>query len=550
MKNIVFLIILLVCINVVSYAYSDSFEYMLDVMGMEIETENGHKINEEMFNAYNQFVYGNPLLIKSGQRWKNVNDGRWTKNGGIWSGTGTRGEYWVLGYNISEDPIHNHKFPVDKEPPTSPIEWRYVYLPEAEGSWINSELYRREEQKTYMLTTKLTRNNVTYDLTALDIGLDRAKVENYATWKTEGNIYTRRYDINNQEWAANFIVPPMAGNAELKAELKLPDGDEYEILEDEDSIIIPIEYGCEVIKLTDFAKKEHVKEIASELVLDERKVDVTKESKETELRKMTQIIINKNDYPNQSSVEISLSCKSHLLTEFTVDGALTDVVTKKIYIEIAGVNEPSEQLNVKDENKNYEIDAVPPIIDSVEIGRYTSSKTIPLNTARKTGTEFICAGHTLVINVKARNTDYITLEFAGDSSIVTLDETTKRFEWVEPRERNVKTKYSTLKELQNAYKKRRTLFSKEEIENTSYFEYRYVIPYETKQTLNSWSTLRNKSGDAFNIEDGKLFSRIISPYEIVIKAHSDDGVRTKRIKLDVFERWDTLYNRDLSPYIK
>ena len=38
--------------------------------------------------------------------------------------------------------------------------------------------------------------------------------------------------------------------------------------------------------------------------------------------------------------------------------------------------------------------------------------------------------------------------------------------------------------------------------------------------------------------------------EIVIKAYSKEGVRTKSVSLDVFERWDTLYNRNLTPYIK
>ena len=82
------------------------------------------------------------------------------------------------------------------------------------------------------------------------------------------------------------------------------------------------------------------------------------------------------------------------------------------------------------------------------------------------------------------------------------------------------------------------------------FECMYVIPYKTKQTLHSWDTLRIESNDAFEIDEKKLFSRISSPYEIVFKVNGPTGVSTERVKLDVFERWDTLYNRDLSKYVR
>ena len=55
---------------------------------------------------------------------------------------------------------------------------------------------------------------------------------------------------------------------------------------------------------------------------------------------------------------------------------------------------------------------------------------------------------------------------------------------------------------------------------------------------------------AFEINEQELFSRITKPYEIVIKAESENGIATKREKLDVFEAWNTIYNRDLRKYVR
>ena len=77
-----------------------------------------------------------------------------------------------------------------------------------------------------------------------------------------------------------------------------------------------------------------------------------------------------------------------------------------------------------------------------------------------------------------------------------------------------------------------------------------MIPYETTQTLHSWSSLRNESKNAFDIDESKLFTSKGTPYRLVIKASSYMGTRTKTQALDVAERWDVLFNRDISKYIK
>ena len=196
------------------------------------------------------------------------------------------------------------------------------------------------------------------------------------------------------------------------------------------------------------------------------------------------------------------------------------------------------------------MDAIPPHIDSIDLGRQENGKIVPLKIVRKTNSAFICAGQVLAIEVETSNADYITLEFSGDASIVTLDDVTEKCEWTDPRSRGVSTRYTSLAKLKAAYQQKVRINPYKTREEKSYFKYYYVIPYKTKQTFHSWSSLREISRDAFSIDESQLFTRKTNPYGVVIKAYSSEGVRTKSVSLDVFERWDTLYNRDLTPYIK
>lgn len=552
MRKIIILIIILIVITTSVLAYTDKFIYMIEIMNISLVANNGYYLNEEVFKQYNQLVYGSPLLAKEGQRWKNVENGKWTQNGGAWNGIGIRGEYWILGFDINGDPIHNHQFPVDIEPPTPPTVWRYVPLPNAESSWNDTRKYLYEEQKIYMQTQKLMRNGIVYDITALDIGLDKARAENYATWKTSGNIYTRRYDINNKEWAANFIVPPMAGDAELLAFMNLQYGNEYIIGKDEEEVEIPINFGCEVTKLNEYAKVEHIKEIKSTLIVEETIKDMVSDSKINKTEKKTSIIINKNDFPGVGRLELKLINDSALLTEFTLDGVLTDVAVETIYINIEENKKEDYEIEVDNKNETKDPEMVAPKINSINLKRVAGNKLLDLNIAKKTGERFICAGQVLAIKVDTSNfVNKITIEFQGNSSIVTLDDLTRRFEWDEPKIRGESTRYSTLKELQQAYKFPKTVYpSSTTYEGEGLFITQYVIPYKTKQTLHSWASLRELSKDTFSIDESKLFSRINKPYVIKVKAYSSNGVITREVKLDIFERWDTLYNRDISKYIK
>lgn len=545
---IIIVIILMFC-NV--FAYSEEFETMIEIMGIEKITEHGYTINEEIYNQYNQFVYGSPLNIKQGQRWKDVKDGLWTKNGGAWNGSGIRGEYWVLGYNIFENEIHNHKFPVDIEPPTPPNQWRYVELTDALSSWNDITKYLDKDQRDYMMNTKLMRNNITYELTAKDIGLNKTRVENYATWKTNGNIYTRRYDMNNKEWAANFIVPPMAANAEIESQLYLPNGKNYTIDAEETEIEIPIEYGADVINLTEYSKKEHVKIIKSQLYINGDLISEVSDEKILNVSDLKNLVINKSVF-SENNVEIEVMVKSMLLTEFLADGALVDIKTETIKIHIETLEEETSENYVKDVYDTNFSEFPPPEITQITLSRIEDGEEKALPIAKKTNTQFICAGQILQIDLKAINLpERITLQFSGNTSINTLDDLTKKFEWDDPVARKIKKRYPTLEKLKEQYDGVVSAkIIKEYSNGDKDFRITYVIPYRTKQTLHSWSTLREQSKDAFNIDATRLFSRIQKPYTLVFKVSGPLGKTTKRVELDVFERWDTLYNRDLRPYMK
>lgn len=544
------MILIILCFSI-SFAYSEKFELMISTMGIATENVNGKVLNEEKYNKYSLFVYGSPNDGYSGQRWKNVDDGLWT-NGS------NKGEYWILGENQNGYEVHNHKFPMDVEPPTTPEQWRYANISNAESSWLDQSKYMDDYQKEYMLNSKLMRNEVTYNITALDIGLDKVRLENYATWTTKGSVYTERYDMQNKRWAANFMVPPMAGNARLEGYAKFPNGTEYQVSNDESSIDIPINYGAKVLDLSDYARKEHVKEIKSELYINDSLISSISNTECLEVDNSKTYTVYKNG--DNETIVLYVTVKSSLITKFITDGALVDIQKYVLVIqfgekeeeEVILNEEPDTYFRAVETEIEYESEEFPPPkITNVTIKRIVNGEQKDLLISRKTGKAFVCAGQTITISVAINNSvDRAYISFQGDSSIFTFDDLTKRFEWDEPRQRKEKTYFNNLNAFRKMYSA--TIFLNKDSSDgeTTYYSYTYIIPYGTKQTLNSWSTLREKNQDAFSIDENQLFTRITSPYQLVVKASGIGGMDTKRVELDVFERWDTLYNRNISKYVK
>ncbi len=556
--NILFISIFTYTLATSCYAYSNTFDYMLSVMDVNIENIHGLKINEDVYNKYSLFVYGSPEEMHQGQRWKDVENG-------LWNNGKAQGEYWILGENYNGYEVHNHKFPADIEPPTTPEQWRYALISNAQSSWQDQSKYMDDFQRDYMLNTKLMRNEVTYNITALDIGLDKVRLENYATWKTKGSVYTERYDKDNKRWAANFMTMPMSADSKINSFAEFQDGEDYFVPSGDSSISIPITFGAEATDLSEFARKEHVKEIKSEIYINDLLIDSVSGSERLYVSKEIEYSVLK---PIESNIlTLNIEIKSHLTTKFTTDGALVDIkyYTLTIYFGV------EKEENIEEEEELPEDDYIeprtyyngvldinradnelvpPPVIESIKVHRIKNGNDVELLKLKNSTQKFVCAGETISVEVViSNNVSFVEMSFNGDSSIFTFDTVTKKVEWDEPRARNKSTFKSTLKEFEQMYQGSVRMKKISSTDTTSTFYYSYIIPSETKQTLNSWNTLRQKAGDAFKINDNQLFTRIRSPYEIVIYAKGFGGEATKRTSLDVFERWDTIYNRDISQYV-
>ena len=516
-------------------------------MDVKLENVHGKKLNEAIFNTYSLLVYGSPNDGYSGQRWKDVENGGWIKDS-------RTGEFWILGENIDGYEVHNHKFPVDIEPPTTPENWRYALINNARESWQDQSKYMDDFQKEYMLNSKLMRNNITYNITVNDIGLDKARIENYATWKTKGTIYTQRFDKSGKRWAANFMVEPMAADAKLQSFAEFPNGKIYSVPEENDVQIL-INYGGEVIDLTDYAKPEHIKEIKSQIYINDVLIGEVSDSEKSKVEANIEYLVTKSF--EGEVVILNVSVKSILITKFKTDGPLVDVKNYQVIINFGNdlieehpIDDTSYYHNVKDDYESTNEIIPPPAITSIKINRKIDGESTNLLISKKSNKEFVCAGQTITIYVTVVNpVDRVSLSFEGDSSIITFDDVTKKFEWDEPKSRNKKTFFSNLDGFKKMYRGSVSMELNGYTGETAIYSYTYIIPYNTKQTLESWATLREKSQDAFSINERQLFNRIKKPYQIVIKASGFGGVTTERKDLDVFERWDTLYNRDLSKYI-
>lgn len=554
MKKVICLfLIIFTMTSSVSYAYSTGFEYMINSLEIPVENTNGLWINEEIYNKYDLIVYGDPFSVKEKQRWKEVENGNWSYGKGIWNGEGIRGEYWILGENAVGKEVHNEIFPDDYTSGISPTEWNYIEILDAEESWMDIATYHSDLQREYMLKQKLSRKGITYDLTIEALGIKKARVENFATWKTAGSVYTENLREDGKRFVATFNIAPMAANAEIRSILNLENGSNYSIPKESNNIEIPISYGAIIENLSEYVSREDIKNIQAELLIDGARVGTLTGTETLNLDGIYTLKVDKTKYENESVIEILVKCNAVAETHFSND---IPMYASKEEIIVIQLEKEESIVEVENVNRRFESGDKPKIA-SIEIKRITTDSNgreeyVNLNVAKKTNTQFVCAGQVIYIRVKTLNyTSSVTLEIEGDRSITTLDGLTEKFEWTEPRARGVSTRYKTLTALKNSYKMPRRLTLEEDAGGgVRYFSTIYVIPYETKQTLNSWSKIREETRNAFEIEEEKLFERINEQYSFVFKARSDIGITTKRKDLDIFEAWNTIYNRDLSKYVK
>lgn len=437
----------------IAYAYSNNFENMIKVLEIPIENTNGLVLNEEIYNEYNLLVYGNPLLVKNKQRWKASENGKWTYGGGTWKGEGIRGEYWILGENAVGKEVHNELFPDDYNSGISPVDWNYIEIADAEESWLDISTYHSSLQREYMLKQKWWRKGIVYDLTAEMIGINKARVENFATWKTAGSIYTENLREDGVRFAATFNIPPMAADAQIMSKLNLDNGTSYNISKEETNIEIPISYGAIIENLSEYVTKDDIKNIQAELLIDGVIVKSIANKECLNVDDVYILNIDKSNYENEKVIEILI--KSNAIAE-TYFGSDMPMCASKEEVIVIYIEREDATIEVEDVNRRFK-SGDKPKITSIEIKRVSSDsrgreKYVELDVAKKTNNEFLCAGQVIYIRVETINdASNVTLEIEGDSSITNLDKLTEKFEWTEPKERGIRTRYVSLSALKKSY---------------------------------------------------------------------------------------------------
>ena len=354
--SLIVMLIIIVATNMV-YGLSQEFEFAIDTIGIPRYNTYGEEINEEVYYTYNIFSYGNPHKTQDkNQRWKNSKYGYWTKNGGNYKGSGTRGEYYILGRSYSGALIYNYYFPMDVIPTTSPDKWTFYKYPGAADSWQDKTKYIYIEQLEHMKISKLMFNDISsrtkadnpeyikeYNITANKIGFSKARLDTAATWKTYGMISTRR-NISGIIYAQVYLIKPMAANADVESTIEI--SEEYILKEDQDELIIPIRYKTEVVNMSGYANEKHIKEIKSMLYINGEKVDESSGSKIISVGNEYMLVITREKFPPNKNHSVQIMVDGYMHTEFIVDGLMRNKSSKTINVYV----EPKLIIPVKQSN--------------------------------------------------------------------------------------------------------------------------------------------------------------------------------------------------------
>ena len=567
----IMLIMFIIIFGNKSYCLSDNFKEVISVMGIEKYNSQGYLINEYIYYAYNQIVYGEPedASAEPSQRWKATSEGKWIRNG-------EKGEYRILGYNNIGKVVNNHDFPMDIVPSSEPTEWNYAVLSDAEESWSDISRFKFTEQRDYMQNANLMRNDITYDITANQIGLNKARLDNASTWKTSGLIYTNRIDPYGKRWEATFVAPPIGNDVKFTNSVKTTSGS-YSMAKYVASVNIEVEYSAKVSGNLEYIKPKHVKKLETSIYLNGNLLGTITSSKTLSHSGKKKFTIYHEDLIS-GETKAKLDIRSKLYTEFTTDGPMYAKNSSNVTIIVARYM----AANLVDREKLDESEYSDPKItipkDIVEVDNVSSGsvdvevvkiikendKLIAQQLSKSNATEnvngqgFVSGGSYIGIKVKGdANIFSVICRFKGDESIGVFDKLSKQFEWEEPIMQGKETLFNSLEKYTQMYDKD---IEMENVGNGIY-ETKYLIPYMTKQTLHSWNSLRDSGYSAFDIDKKLILSRIDIPYILEfdvyrqIEEETENGVNiytekeTVQTYLDVFECWTNLYNRDLSPYI-
>lgn len=400
--------------------------------------------------------------------------GKWTRDGGAYNGTGIRGEYYVLGTSYSGSIIDNVYFPVDSVPETTPEYWQFIEFEGAYESWNVDSKY--QEQIEYMKNSKMlfdtidyntstcnSYNLVEYNMSANSIGLNKARLNTCATWKTMGVISTRRINNNGAVRTAIFAIRPMAASADVKSKVICPD--EVTLQSDEDELQIKVSFGASAINLNDYASEKHIKEIFASLKVNGNEVGNRCRAKSSDITSDYIITIDREKY--KSGDTINLEIYSYLYTEFSVDGLMQDRINKNITINIEEKNEVPV--------KNFDIGH----LQKDDKGLYISPLAKTNNTVDKScgilegGNVLACK---LELDGKFSNIDNINVK---------IDDREVEHDILKSNEKNMVISIN--------------------------------IPKDVYSSIAAWSSLRDIKGNYFNVDFCDVGMRLNEPHRLVIE---------------------------------
>lgn len=470
MRIIVILISLFFTSHISAMSYE--FEKMINIVGIPRYNVLGHELNEELYITYNQFIYASPTQITGRQRWKNVNEGRWTEGGGMWRGSGNRGEYYAIGTDYSGVVVHNFYFPVDRTPKIPPHEWNYCNFNGALNSWNDTSRYKFADQLSHMKNTNIIydridyNNNhcnpydlVEYPINALQINLNRCQLELAATWNTNGVILIRRY-IDGIWWETVFLVKPMAADVKLNSEVKF-DKKPLTLDENTKELFLDVEFGANVTNYSGYAKKEHIKEIKSELYLENEKQDELSIIKNDNGRKKARIKIDRSKLEVGKVNRVKIKSSSYMITEFSADGMYKDENTQYLEIDVKKLRPPNplEDKEVKRLYINGE--------NEYCVSNILKHEDVP-----------IFQGGQYIVNKITFRDKIQTIKANDDSKFYKINE----------------KQYINVKK----------------------------IPIDTDSTLASYEDLRNESGNYFRINTAEILKPLKDPYTVKFEYKYED----------------------------
>ena len=470
----------MIILNNKIYGISKDFEFLINTIGVPRYNSLGKEISESTYNKYNVFCYDEPynLISNSKQRFKTVNGGKTKYKNDF-------GEFNILGYSYSGALVYNFYFPVDYIPETTPNNWEYIVTEGARKSWdlIN---FKNLNNMNYMKNTSMLfdyidfennstnpYNQVDYNLTPNKVGLDKVVMNTYSTFKTKGILTARRKNPNGNITYSIFSTAPMAINANIKSKLNC--NENIVLNEREQEIDINIDFGATINGLNDYATKNNIKEVVSELYINNKKVSVISNVKTDNINRIYTFKINRKEYEKASKYPILLKVKSYFYTEFDVDGIFKNEITKTVNLTVKELK--------KEIVRSYDLN----ILEKDSKGKYILTPLIQNIATKNVSSGIIEKGK------------YITLTINTDSRLDTSD--------LNIYINNNKVEKEILKS------------------NNKITILKIYIDDMSSNTIASWKYLRDRQGSYFDIDFNNIGDRINKPNKLTLKTNEKEYIK-------------------------